>query len=255
MFLQKMKGNKMNRLDGKVAIITGATSGMGEASARRFAEAGANVIITGRNDERGKKIEADILGKGGSAFYYHVDVSSEEEVKNFIAQVDKRYHKIEILFNNAGIFPVTPALEEMEISVWEEIMNVNTTGIVRMMKYTMPYLEKSNGVILNNASVAGMQSFASGRTYAYSASKAAVIQFTRMIAKTYGSKVRANCICPGVIDTPIFLNRDFSRYYDSIPMHRVGTAEEVAKVANFLVSEDAGYINGAVLTIDGGMSI
>lgn len=245
----------MNRLDGKAAVITGATSGMGEASAKRFAKAGACVVIAGRNEQRGKAIEAEICRDGGDAFYLHLDVTDEEEVKGFIGKVIEKYHKLDILFNNAGIFPVTPPLEQMETSVWNEIMDINTTGIFRMTKYAMPYLEESRGVILNNASVAGMQSFASGKTYAYSASKAAVIQFTRMTAKIYGAKVRANCICPGVIDTPIFMNRDFSRYHDSIPMHRVGTAEEVAKAANFLVSDDAGYINGAVLTIDGGMSV
>lgn len=245
----------MNRLDGKIAVITGATSGMGEASAKRFAKAGAVVVVAGRNEERGKAVEADICGKGQEAVYFHLDVSDEEEVKGFVKRVIDKYYKIDILFNNAGIFPATPPLEQMETSVWDEIMDINATSMFRLTKYMMPYLEESRGVILNNASVAGMQSFASGKTYAYSASKAAVIQFTRMIAKVYGAKVRANCICPGVIDTPIFINRDFSRYHDSIPMHRVGTAEEVAKTANFLVSEDASYINGAVLTIDGGMSI
>lgn len=245
----------MNRLDGKVAVITGATSGMGEASAKRFAEAGAKVVIAGRNEERGRRVEADIREKGGDAVYLHLDVSDEEDVRTFIDQAVEKCGKIDILFNNAGIFPATPPLEQMETAVWDEIMDINATGMFRVTKYAMPYLEESHGVILNNASVAGMQSFASGKTYAYSASKAAVIQFTRMIAKVYGAKVRVNCICPGVIDTPIFINRDFSRYYDSIPMHRVGTAEEVAKTANFLVSDDASYINGAVLTIDGGMSI
>lgn len=245
----------MNRLDRKIAIITGATSGMGEASAKRFAQAGASVVIAGRNEERGKRVREDILKNGGEALFFKLDVSDEEEVKSFVSKVAGKYGKIDILFNNAGIFPVTPPLEEMETSVWNEIMDINSTGMFRMTKYAMPYLKESHGVILNNASVAGMQSFASGRTYAYSASKAAVIQFTRMIAKVYGAEVRANCICPGVIDTPIFINRNFSRYYDSIPMHRVGTAEEVAKTANFLVSDDAGYINGAVLTVDGGMSV
>lgn len=245
----------MNRLDGKTAVITGGTSGMGEACAKRFAKAGAYVVVAGRNDERGEKIVEAIRGDNGEAVYCHTDVSDEEEVKRLIDKAVETYKKIDILFNNAGIFPVTPSLEDMEMASWEKIMDVNAAGIVRVTKHAIPYLQESRGVILNNASVAGMHSFASGKTYAYSASKAAVIQFTRMIAKVYGEKVRANCICPGVIDTPIFVNRDFSRYYDSIPMHRVGTPEDVAKVANFLVSDDAGYINGAVLTVDGGMSV
>ncbi len=245
----------MNRLDGKVAVITGGTSGMGEASAKRFAEAGASVVIAGRNEQRGKAVEAEIRENGGDAAYIHLDVSKENEVEGVIRNVIEKYRKIDILFNNAGIFPVTSSLEQMETTVWDEIMDINSTGTFLMTKYAMPYLEESRGVILNNASIAGMHSYSSGKAYAYSASKAAVIQFTRMIAKVYGEKVRANCICPGVIDTPIFINRDLTRYHDDIPMHRAGTAEEVAKAANFLVSDDAGYINGAVLTIDGGMSI
>lgn len=245
----------MNKLDGKVALITGGTSGMGAASALRFAQAGAIVVIGGRNEEKGQELVRLIKDEGGSAFYYCLDVADDESVNLFVESALSACGKIDILFNNAGIFPPAPVLENTQISDWDNIMNINMTGIVRMTKLCIPYLEERKGVILNNASVAGMQSFASGKTYAYSSSKAAVIQFTRMIAKNYGAKVRANCICPGVIDTPIFINRDFSRYYDSIPMHRVGTAEEVAKVANFLVSEDASYINGAVITVDGGMSL
>ena len=173
----------MNRLDRKAAVITGATSGMGEASAKRFAEAGAKVVIAGRNEERGRKIETDIREKGGEAVYFHLDVSDEGEVKVFMKRVLDQYGKLDILFNNAGIFPATPPLEQMETSVWNEIMDINATGMFRVTKYAMPYLEENRGVILNNASVAGMQSFASGKSYAYSASKAAVIQFTRMIAK------------------------------------------------------------------------
>lgn len=245
----------MNDLTGKVAVITGATSGMGEASAKRFAMAGAKVILAGRNKERGLRIEKEIRDMGAEASWIYIDVAEEESVRNFVPEAVEKYGKVDILFNNAGIFPPTPSLEEMSTEQWDEIMNVNATGMFRVTKYLMPYLERSHGVILNNASVAGMQSYASGKVYAYGASKAAVIQFTRMIAKMYGDKIRVNCICPGVIDTPIFINRDFSRYHDIIPMHRVGTAEEVAKVANFLVSDDASYVNGAVLPIDGGQSI
>lgn len=245
----------MNSLEGKVAIITGGTSGMGAASAICFAKAGAMVVIGGRNKEKADEI-LDIIGKdGGNANFFYLDVSSDESAVEFVEKVSREYGRIDILFNNAGVFPPTSVLEQIQISDWDDILNVNMTGIVRMTKLCMPYLEETRGVILNNASVAGMHSYASGKTYAYSASKAAVIQFSRMIAKNYGAKVRTNCICPGVIDTPIFINRDFSRYYNSIPMHRVGTVDEVAKVANFLVSEDASYINGAVITVDGGMSL
>ena len=245
----------MNRLDGKIAVITGGTSGIGEASAKRFAEAGAKVIIGGRNEERGKIIEKEITDKGYKSKYIYLDVSEESAVNAFRDAVIREVGKADILFNNAGIFPPVPDLTETEEAQWEEIFNINSTGVYRVTKAFLPYIVEKNGNILNNASVAGMQSFASGKVFAYGASKAAVIQFSRMLAKMYGDRIRVNCICPGVVDTPIFINRDFSRYENIIPMRRVAQPEDIAKVANFLVSDDAGYINGAVVPIDGGQSL
>ncbi len=245
----------MNDLTGKIAIITGATSGMGEASAKRFAQAGATVVIAGRNEYEGQKIQEEILNKGYSAKFIPVDVAQEISINRLIDKTLEEFGGLDILFNNAGIFPNSPPLEKISVDEWELIFNINSTGVFRVIKCAIPHLIKSRGVILNNASVAGMQSFASGKTFAYSASKSAVIQFTRMLAKVYGENVRVNCICPGVIDTPIFINRDFSRFENLIPMRRVGKVEEVAKVANFLVSGDSSYINGAVITIDGGQSL
>ena len=130
----------MNRLDGKVAVITGGTSGMGEASAKRFAEAGASVVIAGRNEQRGKAVEAEIRENGGDAAYIHLDVSKENEVEGVIRNVIEKYRKIDILFNNAGIFPVTSSLEQMETTVWDEIMDINSNGTFIITKYSMPYL-------------------------------------------------------------------------------------------------------------------
>ncbi len=245
----------MNRIDDKIAVITGATSGIGRASAIRFAKAGATVIIGGRDKGRGEDLERMINEDGGSACFIPIDVSDTESVESFSNEVISRYKRIDILFNNAGIFPPVPALEDTSEDQWEDIFNINSTGVYRVTKCFIPYLVESHGTIVNNASVAGMQSFASGKVFAYGASKAAVIQFTRMLAKVYGENVRVNCICPGVVDTPIFINRDFSRYENLIPMKRVAQPEDIAKVANFLVSDDAGYINGAVIPIDGGQSL
>jgi len=245
----------MNKLIDKVAIITGATSGIGEASAKLFAQAGSSVVVAGRDEQRGQKIINEIKAQGNDACFLTVDVTDDGSVSNLINETINRYGKLDILFNNAGVFPAAPPLEDMSTEQWEEIFNINSTGVFRLVKYSMPHLVKSRGVILNNASVAGMHSFASGKTYAYSASKAAVVQFSRMLAKTHGEHVRVNCICPGVIDTPIFINRDFSRFRDIIPMRRVGTPEEVAKAALFLVSDDASFCNGVVMTIDGGQSL
>ena len=122
---------------------------------------------------------------------------------------------------------------------------------------SVSFADSHTGIYLpeNAGKCRRMQSFASGRVYAYGASKAAVIQFSRMLAKMYGKSVRVNCICPGVVDTPIFINRDFTRYESIIPMGRVAKPEDIAKVANCLVSDDAGYINGAVIPVDGGQSL
>ncbi len=245
----------MNQLDDKIAVITGATSGIGEATARRFVKAGAKVIIAGRNEERGQRLESEIGDSKRLAEFIHVDVTDTESVSNLRNEVLKRFGRVDILFNNAGIFPPVPSLEESNEEQWKEIFDINSTGVYRVTKAFIPHIIETGGNILNNASVAGMQSFASGRVYAYGASKAAVIQFTRMLAKIYGDRIRVNCICPGVVDTPIFINRDFSRYESIIPMKRVAQPEDIAKVANFLVSDDAGYINGIVVPVDGGQSL
>lgn len=116
-------------------------------------------------------------------------------------------------------------------------------------------LLENNGKILNNASIAGVHYFTPGKSYAYAASKSAIIQFTRMLAKNYARKIRANCICPGIIDTPIYISLDVQTQTERIPVGRVGTADDVASVANFLVSDDADFINGAVIPIDGGQCL
>lgn len=123
-------------------------------------------------------------------------------------------------------------------------------------KYAKPYIVKEKGTIINNASIAGLQHYAAGRSYAYSASKAAVIQFSHQMAKNYGEEgVRVNCICPGIIETPILGDRDPKIYAQRVPLGRVGTPEDVAKVVKFLVSDDAKYLTGCVIPIDGGVSL
>ena len=125
-----------------------------------------------------------------------------------------------------------------------------------MTRYAKPALLKSRGVILNNGSIAGLQHYAAGRSYAYSASKAAVIQFSHQMAKNYGEEgIRVNCICPGIIETPILHGRDPKIYEERIPLGRVGKPEDVAKVALFLVSDDAAYLTGTVIPVDGGASL
>ncbi len=144
----------------------------------------------------------------------------------------------------------------MPIDDWRKTFDVNVTGMFLATKYAKPYLLESKGVILNNGSIAGLQHYAAGRSYAYSASKAAVIQFSHQMAKNYGEDdIRVNCICPGIIETPILHGRDPKIYEERIPLGRVGQPEDVAKVALFLVSDDAAYLTGTVINVDGGASL
>lgn len=247
---------EMKKLEGKVAIVTGATSGIGAATAKIFAENGAKVVLCGRSIDRGLAIAKEINDMGGIAQFIKCDIASEEAAKSMIQQVVDQFGKIDILFNNAGTMLPSVEIERLEFEQWKETFDVNVNGYFLVSKYAKVHLMESKGVILNNASIAGMQSYATGRSYAYSASKAAIIQFSHMMAKNYGEEgVRVNCICPGIILTPILHGRDPKIYKDRIPLGRVGTPEDVAKVALFLVSDDAAYLTGVVLPIDGGASL
>lgn len=246
----------MKKLENKVAIVTGATSGIGAATAKIFAENGAKVVLCGRSVEKGILIADEINMEGGTARFIECDVTSEEAVKDMIQQTVDIFGRIDILFNNAGTMLPSVEIERLEYQQWKETFDVNVNGYFLVSKYAKMYLLESKGVILNNASIAGMQSYATGRSYPYSASKSAIIQFSHMMAKNYGEEgVRVNCICPGVILTPILHGRDPKIYEERIPLGRVGTPEDVAKAALFLVSDDAAYLTGVVLPIDGGASL
>lgn len=245
----------MKKLKGKVTLITGGTSGIGACMAKVFAGEGAQVIITGRNCERGKEIVREIKESGMVGSFYSCDTANEDDIMHLKEQIEEVYGNLDVLVNNAGVFLTAP-LEEMSESDFQKTFDTNVKGYFLITKYFLPLLKRRGGVILNNASVAGMPSFIDGKgAYMYASSKAAVIQFTKLCAKNYAPDIRVNCICPGVVDTPIFTNRDFSRFQGKIPLGRVAQADEIAKAALFLVSDDAAYITGAVLPVDGGMSL
>lgn len=162
--------------------------------------------------------------------------------------------EIDILVNNAGIYPVTPGLGGICRNQSLSIIDTNVNSTMMMIQAFMPIL-KRDGCILNNASVTGLHSYNAGQSYFYAASKSAIIKITKLLAKRYGHEYRINAICPGVIRTPIFKNFDEQRYIKEIPLGSVGEPSDVAAAANFLVSDDASFINGAILTIDGGQSL
>jgi NAD(P)-dependent dehydrogenase (short-subunit alcohol dehydrogenase family) len=246
----------MRKLEDKIAVITGGTSGIGAACAKVFAEYGAAVVIAGRNVENGAAIEQSIISQGGKAKYIKCDVTKEEDIVNLIRYTIDAYGKINILFNNAGLMLPSVELDRLEYSSWEETFKTNVDSCFLMTKHARPYLLKTRGVILNTASIAGMHSYAIGRAYPYSVSKSAIIQFTRMLAKNYASDgIRVNCVCPGVIFTPMLHGRDPNIYVERIPLGRIGDPDDVAKAALFLVSDDSAYLTGVVLPVDGGASL
>ncbi len=245
----------MKKLKDKIAIITGASSGIGRETAKLFAEEGAIVLLVARNIERGKKVERMITENNGKAIFFQCDIRDENEINKLKKEISTLYNKIDILFNNAGIF-LTSGLEDINYTDWNNSMKTNVDGTLFMIKMFMPMLIASKGCIINNASISGLQSWTSGsKNYMYGLSKAAVIKLSNLCALNYAGKVRVNCICPGIVDTEIFENRDFSRFDNTIPIGYIAKPLDIAKVVLFLVSDDASYITGAIIPIDGGMSL
>lgn len=246
----------MYNLNGKTALITGATSGIGAAVATRLSKEGCKVALAGRNRDKGSALEREIISDGGTAAYIPCDITREDEVSALVGKAVELFGGIDILFNNAGVMLPSMEIERMPVEDWKETFDINVNGYFLVTRCAKPYLLQSRGVIVNNASIAGMHSYAMGRSYAYSASKAAVIQFTRQMAKNYGEEgIRVNCICPGIVQTPILHGRDPKLYEERIPLGRVAQPEDVAKVVAFLVSDEAAYLTGVVLPVDGGAAL
>jgi len=250
------------RLKGKVAVITGGTSGIGLATAILFAKEGAKVVIASRDNEAGKFALEQIKSNNGEAIFVKTDVSNEEEVKVLIAESLRRYKKIDILFNNAGIELQKPVTETSNEEL-AKVIDINLKGVFYGCKYAIPYMIRNGGgSIINTASVAGLVGFSN--LAAYSASKGAVVALTKQIAIDYAKKnIRVNCICPGVIATPMverFIAKspnpeETRRQLNEIhPIGRIGKAEEVANAVLFLASDESSFITGHSLVIDGGLS-
>ena len=246
-------------LKGKVAIITGGSKGIGKATAVLFADEGAKVIITGRNEE---DLKDTVSKTSGEIEYLLSDVSNEEDCKTTVEYTINKYGKVDILFNNAGIATMG-ATHETSVEDWSRTFDINVKGSFMMAKEVIPHMIKNGGgAIVNNASILGLKAIPG--TSAYNSSKGAIVQFTRSLALEYSDKgIRVNCICPGAIDTPMldgFLDagpgiKDFLVQTQPLSQHlnRFGKPEEIARSIKFLSDIDnVGYMSGTMLSVDGG---
>jgi NAD(P)-dependent dehydrogenase (short-subunit alcohol dehydrogenase family) len=248
------------RLTDKVALITGGTSGIGEATALLFANEGAKVAVTGRNEKRGHAVTERILNDGGQAIFLRTDVRKSDECRLAVEETVRCFNRLDVLFNNAGIFYPQNALDCTE-KEWDLQIDTNLKGTFLMSKFALPgMIERGSGVIINNSSGWGI--VGGDAAVAYCASKGGVVLLTKAMAIDHGRQgIRVNCICPGDVDTPMLPEdarmrgrkwEDYLAGCSSRPLGRIGTAVEIARTALFLASDDSSFMTGATLVVDGG---
>lgn len=247
------------RLDGKVALITGGGSGMGKVAAGLFAREGAQVVLTDVNDEAGSATAGEI--GDDRAIYVHADVSDEHDAEAMVGSALERFGRLDVLYNNAGVMlPDDGSVHATDTSIWDTTLAVNVKGVAFGCKYGIPaMLETGGGSIINVASFVAWLGAATSQI-AYTSSKGAVLAMTREIAVEYARKgIRCNALCPGPIETPLLLallsdEQKKQRRFVHIPMGRLGHAEELAKAALFIASDESSYMTGSSLIVDGGIT-
>lgn len=243
------------RLDGKVALVTGASRGIGKAIAELFAAEGSKVAITSKSQERLEKAAKEI-----GAFYVQADIRDEAQVMGVVRKTVDRFGRLDILVNNAGVLPEIKKMHLIEEAEWNEVIDVNLTGQFRFTKHAIPHLQKGGGAIVNIASNAGLKAYENFNADAYTASKGALVLLTKSWALQYAKDgIRVNCICPGVVETDmtkefISSTADREMLNSEYPIGRIGTVQDVAKSALFFASDDSSWVTGSVLAQDGGES-
>jgi len=249
------------RLAGRAALVTGGGSGIGRESARLFAREGAAVLIVDRDARAGEATAAAIAEAGGRAAFCAADVSRAREVEAAVAEGERRFGALHVLFHNAGIFPARDGSPvDTDEDVWDQVMAVNLKSVFLGCKYGIPALLRAGGgSIVNTASFVAVLGAATSQI-AYTASKGGVLAMTREIAVEYARRgIRANALCPGPVDTPLLqqLLADpaaRARRMAHIPMGRLAGASEVARAALFLASDESSYVNGTTFLVDGGIT-
>ncbi|WP_088011589.1 SDR family NAD(P)-dependent oxidoreductase [Gottfriedia acidiceleris] len=245
------------RLKDKIAVITGGASGIGRATAIRFAKEGAKIVIADINEVTGEETLGVIKEQNPEAIFVKTNVAKSKSIQNLIQQAVEHFGRIDILFNNAGIGNSEVRSVDLEEEEWDQVIDINLKSVFLGIKYAIPELIKSgNGVIINTASLLGLK----GRKYvsAYNASKGGVVLLTQNAALEYGKyNIRVNAIAPGIIDTNIIEEwkkdeRKWSILSRANALGRIGTPDEIASAALFLASDEASFVTGATLSVDGG---
>ncbi|MFP8878497.1 MAG: glucose 1-dehydrogenase [Myxococcota bacterium] len=252
---------RAGRLESRVAIVTGAGSGIGREAALLFAAEGARVIVADRDSDAGRRVVGEVETAGGVAHFIAGDVAVASDVEATVAAAEQTYGALHVMFNNAGVFPADDGSPvDTPESVWDQVMNINLKGVFLGCKYAIPALLRAGGgSIINTASFVAVVGAATSQI-AYTASKGGVLAMTREIAVEYARQgIRANALCPGPVNTPLLqeLLADPAarqRRLVHVPMGRLAEAEEIARAALFLASEESSYVNGTTFLVDGGIT-
>ena len=251
-----MSSERPGRVAGKTAIVTGAASGIGEATARRLAEEGASVAVADIDEINGNRVAAEIRETGGESVFIRTDLSRTDEIEEMVARTEERFGRLDILHNNAIAFQHGSATE-LDEAGWDLTLNVGLKAVFLASKYGIPAMRRTGGgAIINTGSVHSLVGFAT--CTAYDSAKAGILGLTRVLALDYGPDIRVNAVLPGAILTPLWDNLEVPeeerrRYADMVPARRLGHGGDIANAVLYLASDEASFVTGTHLAVDGGL--